>query len=131
MGRAEGLGKSFGSGAYSSVYEPFDLFRYTAAGTQSVSFGSGSTVYFSIDGGQTNLGSFNGNTSQDLQDWAPTTPYTPDSFNDLSNSGVANTMTARDLTALNVLGYNLVPEPATGALALAGVACCIFRRRRS
>ena len=81
MGRY-GLGQNgFASGHYS----PLDLFRYTAPGTLDLAPANG--AYFSIDGGNTVINTFNGTGGGDLSDWLGTTL---DSFNH-SSSPARNT----------------------------------------
>src|SRR5277367_3193763 len=75
--------------------------------------GTGAASYFSIDGGTTDLGNWNNfvtGNSGDLGDWGGTTPYTPDSYNDNSDSGVVNPVTQRDIRLMNVIGWDLVPS---------------------
>ena len=52
-------------------YSVPDLFRYSAVGVRDLTTGrNGSTAYFSINGGTTNLGSWNNNPNNgDLADW--------------------------------------------------------------
>ncbi len=96
-----------GTGSYSVM----DLFRYSAPGTRDLTAGSerhNSTAYFSINGGETNLGTWNNvPRNGDLGDWnAPNGPTPNDAFNAASSPGVINTLSANDLTLMNVLGYD-------------------------
>ena len=68
-----------------------------------------------INGGKTNLDTFNGTGGGDLGDWAG---YTLDAFNAAVPPGYMLPISSFDLTELDVLGYNLSGQ--TGAAQIAG-----------
>jgi hypothetical protein len=92
-------------------YAPIDLYRYSSPGVRDLTTGgSGSTAYFSIDNGDTNLGSWNNNPSNgDLADWygsnIPNNGY--DAFDDYSNPGVVNIFSQSDITLMEALGWTV------------------------
>ncbi len=105
-----------------------DLFRYSATGVRSFTTSSSATAYFSIDGGATHIINFNqSGGGADYADWASSSVHhIQDAF------GTPNTQLdigLPELTALDVVGWNL-PEPSSLAL-MAFAGGTLTARKRS
>jgi hypothetical protein len=110
MGR---LGLSGGTvGTTANSFSLIDNFSYTGAGMKGLGGGPGNN--FSIDNGTTLLKLWNDPTANglDSRDWAP---GTNDAFDQFSDSGVVNPVSAVDLQLMDVIGYDLVTPSAAGA----------------
>jgi hypothetical protein len=127
------LGGVYPDGDFSSNL--LDLFRFSAL---SLSAGPGITdlsadnrsKFFSVDGGLTqgplfSNGYFNGDGRQasHWKDFMGLGIMDPTAF-----PGELKLLREEDLRALDVLGYTLVPEPATGALLVIGTTFLLWRR---
>jgi hypothetical protein len=103
-------------------YTVADLYRYSAPGVRDLTTGGkGSTAYFSIDNGTTNLGSWNNQISNgDLADWYPQGPAPGgnDAYNDYSNPGVINVVSATDILLMQALGWTTGGPTATSMSAV-------------
>lgn len=103
---AEVMGRTTYKMDESGYYLPFDLFRFTGNGIESIT-GEDTGVYFSVDGGATDLENYNmDGDGGDIQDWAsPSSP--PDSYDAFAYDGSENYLSYADLIVMNVLGYQL------------------------
>ncbi|MCX6594152.1 MAG: NF038122 family metalloprotease [Acidobacteria bacterium] len=119
---------------------PLDLFRYSANSKALGVFdwtADARDKYFSIDGGATSVAPFatgavhGDKDSASLWKRRPGTPYGIMSAG--TSIGQTGTISPADLTALDVIGWNLnpVPEPGTWALMAAGLALVATRIKRS
>lgn len=100
-----------------NYYSLMDLYRYSASGVRDLTASqqSGSTSYFSINNGATNLGTWNNVASNgDLGDWYPSGPAPggDDAFNDFSSPGVINQVSADDATLMQAIGFVGVSNPS-------------------
>ena len=135
------ISESLGTGGNGSNLEGYptadlgslDMFRYSANGVRSYN-PSDPSAYFSLDGGATKIKDFNQSGSGDWADWAngPTTQVqdafgTP--YENAGTNGIAD-LGANELTALDVAGYTLVPEPGTASLLVVGAVVAAFASRR-
>jgi hypothetical protein len=101
MGRLGSVGALFGP----NVYTPLDLFRYSSAGVRDLTPGPG---YFSVNGGQTNLGTYNNpQNGADAADWIGT--LTGDSFTAVGYSGMSLALSPTDIIETAALGYKMTP----------------------
>lgn len=99
MGRIPGLGQNGG------IYLPYDLFRFTSNGVRSFGI-TDMNVYFSVDNGATVLKYFFGDIAQgDIQDWQTSSP--PDTFDAFASMGNEGLLSSADITAVDILGYDL------------------------
>jgi hypothetical protein len=133
-----GLGSALPSPPAGTIF-PEDLFRYDASGQRSFTTASGVRAFFSIDG-TTRLAQFdNQNDGGDFGDWQsnPLPPGVAPQVQDAFATPFAHpTLGPNEITALDVIGYDVaaVPEPSTlisgGIAVLAGLGYG-WRRRRA
>jgi len=121
-GPATSIGASYGGSNLGSL----DPFRYKAPGTFTHS--ATDTAYFSIDGGNTNIVTFNKVSGADYADYATnSTHYVQDAF---GTPGTYRDLSTPELTSYDVIGYTVaVPEPACLAVVGMGTLVAIRRRR--
>jgi hypothetical protein len=113
-----------------TAVRPEDLYRYASPGVRSLTSSGSASSYFSIDGGTTNLAPFNQSAGGDYGDWGSNpSPLVQLAF---SSPGTQSDVsgTSPEGVALDVVGYDLVPEPASATLFLAPAAFALGIRRR-
>lgn len=129
-----GLGSTLDNSGPTNI-RPEDLFRYDQFGSRSFTTDTTVQSYFSIDGGNTLLARFNQASTGDNGDWYSTGPHTPQVQDAFSTAGATPNLGV-ELTALDVIGYNLapaaVPEPSSLLLlgALGAVSGAGYWRRK-
>ena len=124
-----GAGSQLGNNTNNQL-GPLDLFRFSAANTRSFTTNSLASSYFSIDNGSNSIASFNQSSSADYADWAQS-GYAQSAFGTPNVTNI--NLTSKELTALDVVGWNIVsvPEPAPILLfSVAALILIVYRRSK-
>jgi hypothetical protein len=100
---------------------PFDLFRFKA-GARTLS-ATDTGVYYSVDGGLTNLMNYNSVAGGDIQDWAG---QNNDSYDAFGPPNSAAPISAVDDRVMDSIGFDPVAVPEPTSLALLGWASLGF-----
>ncbi len=113
MGRQTLNGGTIGS--YANSYSVMDLFHYASSGVRD--FSATTPGYLSADGGKTSIAALNTVSGGDGGDWASSMGN--NALDAFSNAGVVNSFSAADVTAMDLLGWNVAgsttstPTPTT------------------
>ena len=99
-------------------YGVLDLYRFAAPGIQQT--GTGSPAYFSLDGGTTNLATFNNSqlAAGDLGDWAVNVGA--DAFLNALPPGQIDGLSTADMTLMQALGWTGAVSPSSPPSVSAG-----------
>jgi hypothetical protein len=137
-------GLADGAAVPTNYYDAEDYFRYSATAVRDITTSAGATVYFSYNGGATDVAKFNqDNTYGDRNDWnyANTScpgsspgPYIQDAIGCTDSAVKVGKTGSPETIVLNTLGYDLaspVPEPGTILLGCSGLALLAVLRRHS
>lgn len=111
-------------------FDALDTMRFTGVGARSITV-STPNVYFSFDNGNTNLKGYNAGPPGDSQDWDSSDATDPYNAGTSSNQG--HSISAVDVRALDVIGWDLattVPEPSLLIPAACALGLIYFKRRR-
>jgi hypothetical protein len=96
---------------FNHSFTPLDLFHFSASHARI--FSGTAAGYFSADNGVTNLQNFNTNPAGDSGDWS--SAKGADAFNAFAATGQVEPVSSADLTALDVIGWNLSSTAHTTA----------------
>jgi hypothetical protein len=121
-----------------TCYEAEDFFRYSAPETRDITTNPTAVVYFSYNGGTTNVAQFNqdnnagGSQGADRNDWvygnggcpasAPG-PYIQDAIGCPNGAIAVGQAGSPEFIALDTLGYDPTPEPSSILLSIGGFCC--------
>jgi hypothetical protein len=120
----EVMGRTSSIARQPNSYHLMDLFRWSSPGVRDLTAGgSGSTAYFSIDNGVTNLGTWNNDATNgvDLGDWYGSN--VPNNGEDAfaSTSGRVNPVVSQtDITLMEAIGWitNRAPANTTAVMVM-------------
>ena len=108
-----------------------DPYRYSAAGTPSLTISTSATSYFSLNGGVTSIAGYNQSGNGDYGDLLSNPCYVQ-SFSTCANPA-AQTLSSPEGLSLQTLGYDPVstPEPTSVVLLGSALAAHYASRRRT